>query len=69
MQGHFRGQVNDDRAAFAQIKIRLKGDMEPLFSHLNNGYAPMWLIVRGLFPVAESIAQLIYPKEVSSVKK
>jgi hypothetical protein len=70
-----RGRVNSDKQAFRQILDRLENEVGTLMRLIEEGKkgdhfkdtAPFWSLVRMLFPIAESLGDLIY-RDISSVK-
>ena len=62
------GEVTSDQQAFQQVLGRLEGDVGTLIQLVregkNRGYfpntAPFWALVRMMFPIAESVGDLIY---------
>lgn len=53
--------VSSAEEAYSNIQSRLLADMEPVWGMINSGrYSPFWLLSRELFPIAESIGDLIY---------
>lgn len=53
--------VHSGEEAYSVIQSRLLSDMEPVWRMINSRqYSPFWLLARELFPVAESIGDLIY---------
>src|SRR5437868_1383861 len=70
------GQVTTDEQAFRQILGRLEGEPGAIIrlveeSKRTGGFpdtAPFWALVRILFPIAESIGDLIYRNDNGPVK-
>ena len=62
------GEVTSDQQAFQQVLGRLEGDVGTLIQLVNEGKnhgyfpntAPFWALVRMMFPIAESVGDLIY---------
>jgi hypothetical protein len=56
------GRVRTDRQAFEQIRTRFEGEVGGILGRIDfvRGPVPFWALVRMMFPVAESIADLIY---------
>lgn len=53
--------VNTAEEAYSNIQGRLLADLEPVWQMINHrAYSPFWLLARELFPIAESIGDLIY---------
>src|ERR1700677_3038754 len=47
--------------AYRKIRTRLVDDLGPVWNLINhNRYSPFWLLAREMFPIAESIGDLIY---------
>src|SRR5262245_47225771 len=66
------GEVASDKEAFQQILGRLEGEVGTMLKLIEVGRiekgwfpntAPFWSLVRMMFPIAESIGDLIYRKE------
>src|SRR5260221_14471868 len=70
------GQVTTDEQAFRQILARLEDEPGAIIrlveeSKKKGGFsntAPFWALVRILFPIAESIGDLIYRNDNGTVK-
>ena len=68
------GSVGEVRARMAE---RLEDDFPFLFTCVRDGYlngnvkqaGPLWVFCRALMPIAESLASLCYPGEVSTAKR
>ena len=68
------GEVSSDQQAFQQILGRLEGEVGTLISLVNESKkrgcfpntAPFWSLVRMMFPIAESVGDLIYRKPSTS---
>lgn len=53
--------VRTAEEAYSNMQGRLLADLEPVWEMINHRkYSPFWLLTRELFPVAESIGDLIY---------
>jgi len=53
--------VTTAEQAYSTIQSRLLTDLEPVWQMINHRqYSPFWLLARELFPIAESIGDLIY---------
>jgi hypothetical protein len=65
------GTVHSDDQAFKQVLARLEGDVGTIITAVlrekTNGRwpdtAPLWALVRMMFPIAESLADLVYRTE------
>lgn len=70
------GQVSTDAQAFEQILARLQDEPGEIIrlvteSKKRGGFpntAPFWALIRSLFPIAESIGDLIYRNDKSTVR-
>ena len=70
------GEVTSDQQAFQQILGRLEGEVGTLITVVTEskqrGYfpntAPFWALVRMMFPIAESVGDLIYLNDQSTVQ-
>ncbi len=59
--------VNTPYEAYSSIQTRLLNDLEPVWQNINSrSYSPFWLLARSMFPVAESIGDLIYKSSKTS---
>ena len=56
------GEVKSDEQAFRQILDRLEGDVGTILQLLvgSEKTAPYWALVRMMFPIAESLGDLIH---------
>lgn len=53
--------VDSAEEAYSYIQSRLLQDMEPVWQMINHrDWSPFWVLARELFPIAESIGDLIY---------
>lgn len=59
------GAVRSDRQAFDQIADRFEDEVGRICSRINfvRGPVPFWALLRSMFPVAESLGDLIYQHE------
>src|SRR5690349_15078597 len=55
-----------NKDAFEAVEQRLRDDFPPVFALFGRGVAPMWLVARGLFPIAESIGSLLFASTSTS---
>ena len=64
------GTVRSDRQAFDQIAARFRDEVGGISSRVNfvRGPVPFWALLRAMFPVAESLGDLIYRNDESTTK-
>lgn len=64
------GTVGSDRQAFDQISARFRDEVGRISSRINfvRGPVPFWALLRAMFPVAESLGDLIYRNDESTTK-
>ena len=62
MQRRHPGTVDSDRQAFEQIAQRVRQEVGGILSRCPPGEMPFWTLIRALFPVAESVGDLIHRK-------
>jgi len=60
-----------DRDAFLAVKTRLNRDVGGLIELIDKEptFVPFWALIRALFPIAESISDLLYFRESDDVRK
>jgi len=64
------GTVRSDRQAFDQISARFRDEVGRISSRINfvRGPVPFWALLRAMFPVAESLGDLIHRSDESTTK-
>ncbi|MCL4764194.1 MAG: hypothetical protein KJ018_20850 [Burkholderiales bacterium] len=64
------GTVRSDRQAFDQISARFRDEVGRISSRVNfvRGPVPFWALLRAMFPVAESLGDLIYRNDESTTR-
>lgn len=62
MKDDLPGAVHSDDEAFGQIAARFEGEVGTILNRINfdDGPVPFWSLVRIMFPVAESLGDLLY---------
>lgn len=62
MNDNLPGAVQSDAQAFRQIASRFEGEVGAILNRINfdDGPVPFWSLVRMMFPVAESLGDLLY---------
>jgi hypothetical protein len=72
-----KGEVESDRQAFQQVLGRLEGDVGTVIHLIRKSKeqgcfpntAPFWSLIRMMFPIAESVGDLIYGEKNEKQKK
>jgi hypothetical protein len=64
------GTARSDRQVFDQISARFRDEVGRINSRINfvRGPVPFWALLRAMFPVAESLGDLIYRNDESTTK-
>jgi len=70
MKSPHPGAVRSDRQAFGQIATRFRDEVGRIQSRVNfvRGPVPFWALVRMMFPVAESLGDLIYRRDEATAR-
>ncbi len=70
MKTEHPGTVGSDEQAFRQIASRFQDEVGGILSRIDflNGPVPFWALVRVMFPVTESLGDLIYQDDQSTAQ-
>jgi len=70
MKAHHPGTVSSDEQAFQQISSRFQDEVGSILSRVDfvRGPVPFWALIRTMFPIAESLGDLIYRKDQATAQ-